>query len=349
MVTQLVAGRVFDYARTVGRGGISGAGFNSPADVALGDEDYVYVLNRGWEFVTNVPWNRTARGTRISIVSIGDEDGDEEFVSEFSKYGDGEGEMIWPAGIALDSRSNVYVTDEWLNRVSVFDRDGNYLTAWGSSGDASGEFNGPSGIAVDAEDNVYIVDSRNHRVQRFSTSGEFQAAWGRHGSEPGELDSPWGITLDGEGNVYVADHKNDRVQKLSPDGDPIASFGSSGGGRGQLSRPSGVAVDPDGDVYVADWANSRVQVYGGDGKFVTTFRGDAQELSKWAKMVVDVSSETIKRRREVRSLEPEWRLALPRSVAFDARRNRLLIADTQRNRLQLYAKLREYSEPQRNI
>ena len=55
MVTQLVAGRVFDYARTVGRGGISGAGFNSPADVALGEDDYVYVLNRGWEFVTNVP------------------------------------------------------------------------------------------------------------------------------------------------------------------------------------------------------------------------------------------------------------------------------------------------------
>ncbi len=349
MVTQLVAGRVFDYARTVGRGGISGAGFNSPADVALGDGDYVYVLNRGWEFVTNVPWNRTARGTRISIVSIGDEDGDEEFISEFSKYGDGEGEFIWPAGIALDSRSNVYVTDEWLNRVSVFDRDGNYLTAWGSSGDAPGEFSGPSGIAVDGDDNVYVVDSRNHRIQRFSTSGEFQAAWGSCGAGLGEFDSPWGITLDSEGSVYVADHKNDRVQKLSPDGEPVASFGSSGSGRGRLSRPSGVAVDPDGDVYVADWANNRVQVYGGDGKFVTTFRGDAQELSKWAKMVVDVSSETIKRRREVRSLEPEWRLALPRSVAFDPRRNRLLIADTQRNRLQVYAKLKDYSEPQRNI
>ena len=46
--------------------------------------------------------------------------------------------MIWPAGIALDSLGNVYVTDEWLNRVSVFDREGNYLTAWGSSGDADG-------------------------------------------------------------------------------------------------------------------------------------------------------------------------------------------------------------------
>ena len=37
------------------------------------------------------------------------------------------GEMIWPAGIALDSQENVYVTDEWLNRVSVFDKDGNFL------------------------------------------------------------------------------------------------------------------------------------------------------------------------------------------------------------------------------
>ena len=349
MVTQLVAGRVFDYSRTVGRGGISGAGFNSPADIALGDGDYVYVLNRGWEFVTNVPWNRTARGTRVSIVSVGGEDGDEEFVAEFSKYGNGDGEMIWPAGIALDRSGNVYVTDEWLDRVSVFDRDGNYLAAWGTSGESHGQFSGPSGIALDAEDNVYVVDSRNHRVQRFSTAGEFQMSWGGHGSGEGQMDSPWGITLDHEGCVYIADHKNDRVQKFTPDGDFLAAFGASGTGRGQLSRPSDVAVDPDGDVYVCDWSNNRVQVFTPDGRPITAFRGDAQELSRWAKMVVDVSSETLKRRREVRSMEPEWRLAMPRSVVFDARRGRLLIADTQRNRLQIYAKLKGYSEPQRNL
>lgn len=175
------------------------------------------------------------------------------------------------------------------------------------------------------------------------------SSWGGFGSSPDELDSPWGIALDPDGYVYIADHKNNRVQKFTPDGEFVFSFGSYGTGRGELSRPSGVAVDPDGDVYVCDWANSRVQLFAPDGRFITSFIGDAQELSKWAKMVVGVNPESTKRRREVRSLEPEWRLALPRAVTFDPQKSRLIIADTQRNRLQIYNKVKEYSEPQRNI
>jgi DNA-binding beta-propeller fold protein YncE len=349
MVTQLVAGRVYDYSRTVGRGGVSGMGFNSPVGLALAQGDLVYVLNRGWEFVTNVPWNRTARGTRVSIITIGDDPGDEEFVAEFSKYGDGEGELIWPAGIARDSQGQLYVTDEWLNRVSIFDKDGNFLGHWGETGEGKGELNGPSGIVIDPEDNVFVVDSRNHRVQKFTREGRFLSQWGSPGSDEGQLDSPWGITLDTEGYVYIADHKNNRAQKFTPEGEFVASFGSYGTGRGQLNRPSGVAVDPEGDVYVCDWANNRVQLFAPNGRSITSFIGDAQELSKWAKMVVEVNPESVKRRREVRSLEPEWRLALPRAVAFDQRRSRLIIADTQRNRLQIYNKLKEYSEPQRNL
>ncbi len=349
MVTQLVAGRVYDYSRTVGRGAVSGAGFNSPVDVALGDGEQVYVLNRGWEFVTNVPWNRTARGTRVSLITIGDEIDDEEFVNEFGKYGDGPGELIWPAGIALDSQERVYVTDEWLNRVSVFSGDGDFLHAWGSTGPNPGQLDGPSGIVFDPQDNLYLVDSRNHRVQVFSADGALQAAWGKLGSGDGEFNAPWGITLDADGYVYVSDHKNSRVQKFTPGGEFVAQFGAPGTGRGQLQRPAGVAVDPDGDLYVCDWANDRVQLFAPDGRFVTGFTGDAQQLSRWARQVVDVSPDTVKRRREVRSLEPEWRLALPRGVTFDHRRSRVLIADTQRNRLQIYNKLRDYAEPQRNI
>ena len=324
MVTQLVAGRVYDYNRTVGRGAISGMGFNSVTDLALGDEDRVYVLNRGWEFVTNVPWNRTARGTRVSVITIGDVPGDEEFVLEFSKYGDGNGELIWPAGIAVDSQEHVFITDEWLNRVSVFDREGNFLNQWGATGTGDGQFDGPSGITLDSEENVYIVDSRNHRVQKFAKGGEFLSKWGGFGSNDGELDSPWGITLDQEGYAYIADHKNHRTQKFTVEGEFVGKFGSYGTGRGELNRPS-------------------------DGRFITSFMGDAQELSKWAKMVVEVSPQSLKRRREARSLEPEWRLALPRAVTFDSQRNRLIISDTQRNRLQIYDKIKDYTEPQRNI
>ena len=115
----------------------------------------------------------------------------------------------------------MYVTDEWLNRVSIFDKDGNFLRDWGMAGSGDGEFNGPSGIAIDPQDVLYIVDSRNHRVQKFTKDGEFLAKWGSLGSAEGQFNAPWGITIDQQGHVYVADHKNHRVQKFTPDGEFI--------------------------------------------------------------------------------------------------------------------------------
>ena len=349
MVTQLVAGRVFDYSHSVGRGAASGVGFNSAISVALGEGDVVYVLNRGWEIVPSVPWNRAGVGSRVGIFTIGTVPGDEEFVGEFSKYGDGPGEFIWPAGMAINGQQNVLVTDEWLNRVSTFDKEGNFLRDWGSSGGGEGELNGPSGIAVDSQDDVFIVDSRNHRVQKFSQEGKFLGGWGGLGSGEGEFNSPWGVTVDDQGDVYVADHKNHRVQKFTPEGRFLAQFGGHGTGRGELNRPSDVAVDQDGDVYVCDWANNRVQVFGPDGRFITSFIGDAKDLTKWAKMILDTNPAAVKRRREVKDFEVEWRLAFPTGVTFDAAKSRLLIADTQRNRLQIYNKLKTYEEPIRNL
>jgi DNA-binding beta-propeller fold protein YncE len=349
MLTTVVAGRVFDFSHAVGRGAISGMGFRLAVALALGEGDTVYAANRGWEQITNVPWNKTQLGTRIGKLTIGPVPGDEEVVCDFSRPGDGPGEMIWPAGIALDSQENVYVTDEWLNRVSIFDKDGNFLRLWGTAGSGDGEFNGPSGIAIDQQDTLYIVDSRNHRVQKFTPDGKFLAAWGSLGSAAGQFNSPWGLTIDHEGDVYVADHKNHRVQKFTPEGEFIMQFGRYGTGKGQLHRPADVAVDPDGDVYVCDWANHRVQVFGPEGKAVTSLLGDAQELSKWAKMTLAASPDAMKRRREVRSLESEWRFAFPTAIVFDAKYGRVIVSDTQRNRLQLYNKLKNYTTAARTI
>jgi len=78
----------------------------------------------------------------VGMLTIGNEPGDEEFIGDFSKGGDAAGQLIWPAGMDLDSRGNVYVTDEWLNRVSVFDSQGNFQKTWGTEGAEDGEFNG---------------------------------------------------------------------------------------------------------------------------------------------------------------------------------------------------------------
>ena len=88
--------------------------------------------------------------------------------------------------------------------------------------------------------------------------------------------------------------------------------------------------------------------YPADGA-VTSLLGDAQELSKWAKMTLAASPDAMKRRREVPNLEREWRLAFPTGVVFDAKHSRLIVSDTQRNRLQIYNKVKNYQQAARTI
>ena len=185
MLTRTVAGRTFDYSHAVG-----GRYIGQPCSLAVGSGNTVYVLLRGGENISNVPWNRTGTGSRVARLSIPETAGDEEFIGEAGSYGDGDGEYIWPTGLALDSQENVYVTDEWMNRITVTDKEGKFICSWGATGTGDGEFDGPAGIAVDADDNLYIVDSRNHRVQKTSKDGKFLAKWGSLGSGTGEFDSP---------------------------------------------------------------------------------------------------------------------------------------------------------------
>ncbi len=273
-----------------------------PISLAVGDGDTVYVLSRQYEQILDVPWNKAATAAQLNKFSVPLTPYDEEFLGRISKYGDGEGELIWPCGLARNSAGNLFITDEWMNRVSVFNDEGELQGVWGKPGSGDGEFNRPAGIAFDADDNAYVVDSLNHRVQKFTADGEY-----------------------------------------------LMQFGSAGKGRGQISRPSDVAVDPAGDVYVCDWGNDRVQVFRADGRFIASLVGDAQQLAKWHQEQVDANADVIKARRRVYTLEPEWRFAMPTAVAFDEAKSRLLVADTQRGRLQIYNKVNGYMEPQFNL
>ena len=54
---------------------------------------------------------------------------------------------MWLNSVALDKQGNAYVSDDWLNRISVFDPDGNFVSVWGTSGSAPGQLDGPAGLA----------------------------------------------------------------------------------------------------------------------------------------------------------------------------------------------------------
>lgn len=321
--------RTFTYSHSVGRNEFAGSGFRNPMDLALGEDDVVYVLNRSYESRPD--------GIRVTVCTL-----DEDYISEFGSYGEEDGQFVWPTSIALDQEGNAYVADEWLNRITIFNGDGEYLRKWGTSGSGPGELDRPAGLAISSDGHIFISDSRNHRIQKFTLDGQFVAQFGSFGTEPGQLNLPWGIALDQDGRVYVADWRNDRIQQFGPDGEWLASFGTSGDTVGQFNRPTGVAVDKDGDVYVADWRNNRVQVLAPDGRFITALTGNHQ-LSQWGKDKL-LSNPDMIRQRHLAVLSDgggfERSLRRPSAVKVDDQ-YRIVIVDNTAGRLQVYTKSRE--------
>jgi DNA-binding beta-propeller fold protein YncE len=343
----VAAGRAWLYSHNIGRGGAAGMGFSAPIGVAPAKDGILYVANRGSD---------TNPNQRISKITM-----DHQFISEFGSAGAAyamtdqasmaePGKFVWITGVALDQDENVYVTDEWLNRVTVFDKDGNLLKTLGERGDGQGQLDGPSGLAFDADDNLWIVNSLNSRVQKFAKDGEYLGGFGSKGNGPGELDMPWGIAIDQQGDIYLADWNNHRVQKFSPAGALLLAIGHPAPGPGALKHPTGVAVDGDGDVYVMDWMNERVMIYDRNAKPLTYLRGDAVEVSPWGQMSLSANPDMQKRRRQVYDLEEQQRaFRMPVACAFDQQTNRLIVCDTQRNRLQIYEKDTNYQDPQYNL
>ena len=333
MTTQQISHVNLQYSHTIGRGEQCGPGFTQPQFVARGEDDLMYVLCRGSEY--------RPEGTRITVCTV-----DEEFVNIFARgvaqqgpheFNLEDGSLAWPTCIASSQSGDIYVSDEWLNRITIFNSDGEYIGKCQKlQSSRDGELDRPSGMIFDQDDNLLIVDSGNHRVQKFSKDGKFINKFGTEGSGPGELNMPWGITLDKSGNIYVADWRNDRIQKFDHDGNFLMQIGSSGSGPGQLNRPTGVAVDKDGLIYVADWLNDRLQVFDVDGAFLDLKTGDGG-ISKWGKDKLDANPEMWEERRRAQGLEREKDFWAPTGVTVDDE-NRVFVSESPRNRIQVYQK-----------
>ena len=337
-----ISDRLITYSHSMGRIDFAGPGFTEPVDIALGSEGVLYVLNR------SMPGQEGVRVTKCTI--------DEEFIMDIGRPGEGDGEFMWPASICTDGQENVYVSDEWLHRISVFDKDGEFLYHWGETGSAPGQLNRPSGLAFDPQENLYLVDSENHRVQIFDKQGNVLHQFGSFGSGEGQFNIPWGVTVDQQGDVYVADWRNDRIQKFTKEGEfldqigrpedidsrrlrpwPVERWLADGvGDLGTFNRPSGVAVDGDGDIYVTDWGNHRVQVFDSQGRLITCLTGDST-VSKWGEDKLVSNPDMVVQMRLIKSPEIWRRFWYPSAVEVDPQ-GRIIIADCCRHRLQIYQK-----------
>ena len=235
--------------------------FLHPLAVTIDNDDYVYVADTD--------------NHRIRKLT-----GNGQFITEWGKKGESEGEFNRPTGITSDRDGFIYVVDANNHRIQKFNADGLFLQEWGGQGSGDGEFDKPFDIIADGLGFLYVTDTGNRRIQKITGDGQFVDSWSGYTDDDPQRCAPLGIAADGAGHIYVADNNNDRIQKFTTKGQLVLEWGVEGDGDGQFYDPDGVAVDGEGFVYVTDLFNHRIQKFTPQGDFVAKWgsvgSGDGQ-------------------------------------------------------------------------
>jgi len=174
------------------------------------------------------------------------------------------------AGVAVDSKDQVYVFNRSEHPMMVFDREGNFLRAWGE-----GIFNRAHGLHVGPDDALYCTDDGDHTVRKCTTEGKVLLEIGIPGKPaPYVSGEPFHrcthTALSPDNHIFVSDgYGNARVHKYTPDGKLVMSWGEPGSDPGQFNIVHNIVADDDGWIYVADRENHRVQVFDINGKYET--------------------------------------------------------------------------------
>lgn len=277
-----------------GDGGVATAAqLNGPTSTAVDAAGNVYIADQ-----TNHRIRRIAAGSGLISTFAG------TGVAGF--LGDGgaatAARLYFPTGVAVDAAGNVYIADQYNNRIRMVTAATGLITTvagngvGGFSGDGglaqAAQLNRPTGIVVAASGNFYIADAYSHHVRKVTaatgiiTTLAGTGTPGYNGDGPAasaNLYYPWGVAVDGAENVYIADLYNHRVRKVAAAtgvistiaGTASAGFGGEGGPgtAARLYYPAAVASDVAGTVYVADQYNHRIRKVHGATGVITTVAG----------------------------------------------------------------------------
>lgn len=186
---------------------------------------------------------------------------------------------LLPAGIALDSYGNLYITDGLRDSVRIVART--TQSRWG--------------IPMEAG-NMYTL-AGNQR----NNHGGYHGYTGDGGPAAlSQLYDPYGIAFDTSGNLYIVDHGNDVIRMIAANdgtywGIPMTAnyiytiAGKVGGGYtgdggyatdATMNNPEGLAFDTAGNLYIADTSNGAIrEVVAKNNKIYTVISEYAKHLT----------------------------------------------------------------------
>ena len=237
--------------------------FVEAADVAVDEEDNVYVLNRG----------------AYAAVMIFDKDG--LYLDGWGKIGgrpEAGIDFLIPHGISLGPDGSIYTSDTGDHTVRRWTKEGKLLltigTPMNSAPEQSGKpFNRPTHLTVASNGDFYASDGYgNSHIHCFDPNGQLRFSWGGHGSGPGQFDTVHSVFIDTEDGdkVYAADRYNNRVQFFTPRGEFLGEWTG-------LNLANAVRKGPDGNFYVAE-LDHRISVLSPDGELLARWGDTGVEL-----------------------------------------------------------------------
>ena len=283
-VVTTIAGTAGNYGSANGTNGV--AQFDEPVALAVDIHSNLFIADFGNNIIRKI----TPLGTNWVVKTIA---GTANSVGGSADGTNGFAQFNGPTALAVDTHSNLFVTDSFNNTLRKISPVGtNWVvttiagTASSVGGSADGtngaaQFDQPSGVALDSSGNLFLTDTINSTIRRITLAGTnwvVTTIAGRtesSGSTDGtnlvaQFDEPSGITVDSADNLYVADTFNDTIRKVSPTGanwvtttlagapgQPGSSDGT--GANAHFNSPNGLTVDGAGNLYVADTGNGTLR------------------------------------------------------------------------------------------
>lgn len=94
-----------------------------------------------------------------------------QFLGTFGSYGEGDGQLDVPAGVAVNS-DGVFIADRGNSKISHFTLAGAFVSRIGDTpGSAPRQFSHPKWLALDCRGSLYVSDVDNFRIQRLGARG----------------------------------------------------------------------------------------------------------------------------------------------------------------------------------